>query len=32
MVNTIGATRRDVAGWKPSGTPFEHFATVHFAD
>lgn len=28
MVNTIGATRRNVTGWKPSGTFFENFATI----
>ncbi|MGH9245330.1 MAG: ABC transporter substrate-binding protein [Acidimicrobiales bacterium] len=28
MVNTIGATRTAVTGWKPSGTPFENFATI----
>lgn len=28
MVNTIGAMRASVTGWKPSGTPFENFATI----
>lgn len=28
MINTIGATRRNVTGWKPSGTFFENFATI----
>lgn len=28
MVNTIGAMRTTVTGWKPSGTPFENFATI----
>jgi peptide/nickel transport system substrate-binding protein len=28
MVNTIGATRSNVRGWKQSGTFFENFATI----
>lgn len=30
MVNTLGATRNNITGWKPSGTFFENFATIDF--
>ena len=30
MVNTIDATRANVRGWKPSGTPFANFTQIDF--
>ncbi|MBA3375092.1 MAG: ABC transporter substrate-binding protein [Actinobacteria bacterium] len=31
MVNTVSATRRNVKGWRQSGTFFENFATIDIA-